>query len=160
MFWTDTYCQHTQPEQRSKDQSKKTKTTMRRNTSMAYKEIGRKLESTWLYIECPNALFTCWVTVKLGGHVAVIGNIRNDDTKILNRREPFANLDLNIKFNLGKIRCDYAAWIICLNLDSSVNLHSPLSEKVIWSTRQKSMFVPRSEHNETLRKQGISWPPE
>jgi len=36
--------------------------------------------------------------------VSVTVNMRNGYTKILNRREPFANLDLDTKCNLGKIR--------------------------------------------------------
>jgi len=48
--------------------------------------------------------------------VPVIGNMRNGYTKIFNRRELFANLDLDTKFNLGKIRCQSTDWIICLKL--------------------------------------------
>jgi len=82
--------------------------------------------------------------------------MRNSYTKILNRREPFANLDLDTKFNLGKIRYESTDWIICLKLRIHFTYIILYKDNSFGLQKKKSLFFPRSEHG-NFRKQGIYW---
>jgi hypothetical protein len=102
-------------------------------------------------------LFTWCLTVNLGV-VLVIGNIRIGYTKIVNRRETFASLDLDTKFNLGTIRCESTDWIICLKLRLQFTCIILCKDKSLVYKKKKSLFFPRSEHdNEPLKQQAIYW---
>jgi hypothetical protein len=58
--------------------------------------------------------------------VLVVGNLRIGYTKIVNRREAFASLDPDTKFNLGNVKCESTDCIICLKVKTSVRLYDAL----------------------------------